>query len=479
MAAPRRLDRRSMMSIGLGAATASFFLGPQRYLWAASGSTRRETPHFQPQARRVVFCFMQGGMSHVDLFDPKPMLEKHHGEVATMNNAQSQVGGERRWLQSPWKFQQFGDAGIPFSNLLPYLSSCADDLTVIRSMKGGLPLHSVGNLFLHSGRNRAGFPSLGSWVNYGLGSENPNLPGYILLHFDEVLPGGMENFSNGFLPAQHQATPIRAAGIPIDNLERQNESAQSQLAKLEFLKSQDRALSERLGGQQAMDAAVANYELAYRMQSHLPEVMDIESETPAMQKMYGLGCGNERKEQYAAHCLRARRLIEAGVRFVEIVTPPGFSTNGAWDQHGDLKKGHEGNALVVDQPISALIRDLKSRGLFDETLIIICGEMGRTPHSASNDGRDHHTSCFSALVMGGGFKAGAIHGQTDDFGMEVVQDPVSIHDLHATILHQLGMDHTRLTFLFGGRNFTLPDVEGQVVHDLLGASDFIDPQFIR
>ena len=467
MVQPQRLDRRSMMSIGLGAATASFFLGSERYLWSASRPTHGATPHFQPQAKHVLFCFMQGGMSHVDLFDPKPMLDKHHGKVGDIKNAQSQVGGERKWVKSPWKFKQFGNAGIPFSSLLPYLSSCADELTVIRSMKAGLPLHSVGNLFLHSGRNRAGFPSLGSWVNYGLGSENPNLPGYILLHFDEVLPGGMENFSNGFLPAEHQATPIRAAGAPIDNLQPKNESKQSQLAKLAFLKSQDQALSEQLGGQQAIDAALQNYELAYRMQSHLPEVMNIESETPAMQKMYGLGSRNERKQQYAAHCLRARRLIEAGVRFVEIVTPPGFSTNGAWDQHDQLKKGHEENSFVVDQPITALIQDLKSRGLFEQTMIIICGEMGRTPHSKIGDGRDHHTSCFSAVVMGGGFKAGTIHGQTDDFGMEVVQDPVSIHDLHATILHQLGIDHTRLTFRFGGRHFTLPDVEGQVVHEIL------------
>jgi len=467
MAPPQRLDRRSMMSIGLGAATASFFYGSEQLFSSALSPTHVKTSHFQPPAKQVVFCFMQGGMSHVDLFDPKPMLDKHDGKVGDTESDQSQGGGQRKWLKSPWKFTQFGDSGIPFSSLLPHLSSAADDLTVIRSMTAGLPLHSVGNLFLHSGRNRAGFPSLGSWVNYGLGSENANLPGHILLHFDEVLPGGMENFSNGFLPAEHQATPIRAAGVPIDNLEPKNESMQSQLAKLEFLSSQDQALSEQLGGQQAIDAAVRNYELAYRMQSHLPEVMDIESETLAMQKLYGLGSGNERKEQYAAHCLRARRLIEAGVRFVEIVTPPGFSANGAWDQHGELKKGHEGNSFVVDQPIAALVRDLKSRGLFDETMIIVCGEMGRTPHSAGRDGRDHHTSCFSAVVMGGGFKAGAIHGESDEFGMNVVQDRVTIHDLHATILHQLGIDHRRLTFRFGGRDFTLPDVEGQVVHEIL------------
>ena len=237
--------------------------------------------------------------------------------------------------------------------------------------------------------------------------------------------------------------------------------------KLDFLQRRDRALSDELGGQTDIDAAVLNYQLAQRMQDHLPRVLDIEAETPAVHRLYGFGSGDPQKERYATHCLRARRLIEAGVRFIEIVTPPGFSGNGSWDQHGELKKGHEANCFIVDQPIAALICDLKSRGLFDETIIVIVGEMGRTPHSTGRDGRDHHTSCFSAVVAGGGFKKGFAYGETDEFGMSVVENPVSVHDLHATVLHQLGLDHEALTYRFSGRDFTLPDVEGHVNHQLI------------
>ncbi len=378
-----RLTRRELLSVSLGAATVTGILGPELAPAALRAEGERSTPHFRGQAKHVVFCFMQGGMSHVDLFDPKPMLDRYDGQVGDNKNVQSQGGGNRKWLKSPWKFNQYGEAGIPLSSLLPHLSACADDLTVIRSMQAGLPLHSVGNLFIHSGRNRAGFPSLGSWVNYGLGSENDNLPGHILLHFDEVLPGGMESFSNGFLPAQFQATPIRAAGEPIDNLTSREKSPQAQLAKLNFLTAEDQSLAQSLGEHRSLNAAIRNYELAYRMQAHLPNVLDLNAEPKWMHRFYGSDRSDKNQQQYAAHCLRARRLIEAGVRFIEIVTPPGYSTNGAWDQHGQLREGHEGNSLIVDQPISALIKDLKSRGLLEQTIIIICGEMGRTPIPAA------------------------------------------------------------------------------------------------
>ena len=426
-------------------------------------------PHFAPQAKHVIFCFMQGGMSHVDIFDPKPMLDRHDGEQTLNDNIQSQGPGHRKWLKSPWRFRQHGESGIALSSLLPHLANCVDDLTIIRSMRAGLPLHSVGNLFLHSGRNRAGFPSWGAWINYGLGSENTNLPGHVLMHYDEVLPGGMENFSNGFLPAQHQATPLRADGIPLDNLDSRDLSVQAQRIKLAFLQRHDRALSDELGGQAEIDAAVLNYQLAHRMQDHLPQALNIEAESTAVCKLYGLGSEDPQKERYATHCLRARRLIEAGVRFIEIVTPPGFSANGSWDQHGELKKGHEANCHIVDQPIAALIYDLKSRGLFDQTVIVVAGEMGRTPHSGGRDGRDHHTSCFSVAIAGGGFKRGFVYGATDEFGMNVVENPVSVHDLHATVLYQLGLDHEALTYRFGGRDFTLPDVDGHVNHDLISS----------
>ena len=451
------------MRLSLGAAVPAALL--PNGVSGTEGSVR--IPHFTPQAKHVIFCFMQGGMSHVDIFDPKPMLKKYDGKQTFNDNIQSQGPGNRKWLQSPWKFRRHGESGLPLSSLLPHLANCADDLTVIRSMRAGLPLHSVGNLFLHSGRNRAGFPSWGAWINYGLGSQNSNLPGHILMHYDEVLPGGMENFSNGFLPAQHQATPLRADGVPLNNLESKDKSVDAQRVKLDFLQRRDRALSDELGGQADIDAAVLNYQLAQRMQDHLPRVLDVGAETSAVHRLYGFGSGDPQKERYATHCLRARRLIEAGVRFIEIVTPPGFSSNGSWDQHGELKKGHEANCFIVDQPIAALMNDLKSRGLFDETIIVIAGEMGRTPHSTGRDGRDHHTSCFSAVVAGGGFKKGFAYGETDEFGMSVVENPVSVHDLHATVLHQLGLDHEALTYRFSGRDFTLPDVEGHVNHQLI------------
>ncbi len=462
------INRRAMIRASLGTVISLGSL-PGKFLAADRGNPRASVriPHLIPKAKHVVFCFMQGGMSHVDIFDPKRALTEHDGKPAAIANVQSQVGGDRKWLKSPWPFRHHGQSGTPISSLLPCLADCADDFTVIRSMRAGLPLHSVGNLFIHSGRNRAGFPSLGAWINYGLGSENQNLPGHILMHYDEVLPGGMENFSSGFLPAQHQATPVRADGIPIDNLDSKHQSAAIQSLELDFLKRRDRTLSAELGGPGDIDAAVLNYELAHRMQDHLPKVLDLKSESAEVQKLYGLGSGNAQKERYATHCLRTRRLIEAGVRFVEIVTPPGFSENGSWDQHGELKKGHETNAFIVDQPIAALIRDLKARGLFDDTIILISGEMGRTPHSAGRDGRDHHTSCFSILVAGGGFKKGFVYGETDEFGMTVANNPVSVHDLHATILHQLGLDHEALTYRFGGRDVTLPDVEGHVNRELV------------
>ena len=449
-----------MIQQSLGAVASVGLLG-YRGLSAAAPPPIR-IPHFVPKAKHVIFCFMQGGMSHVDIFDPKPGLDKHDGEPYFNANLQSQGPGNRKWLKSPWTFRQHGQSGTPISSLLPHLSQCVDDFTVIRSMRGGLPLHSVGNLFLHSGRNRAGFPSLGAWINYGLGSGNLNLPGHILMHYDEVLPGGMENFSNGFLPAHHQATPVRADGIPIDNLETRDASRETQLAKLKFLQGRDRALSQQLGGHPSIDAAVHNDELAHRMQEHLPNVLDLSSESSVLKQLYGLGSGNPQKERYATHCLRARRLIQAGVRFIEIVTPPGFSENGSWDQHGQLRKGHEANSFIVDQPIAALIHDLKTLGLFEETIIIVAGEMGRTPHSGGRDGRDHHTACFSIMAAGGGFKKGFVYGASDEFGMEVAENPVSVHDLHATILYQLGLNHEALTYRFGGRDITLPDVEGKV-----------------
>jgi hypothetical protein len=432
---------------------------------ASADPATRRGPHFRPRAKNVIFCFMDGGVSHVDSFDPKPKLAEVDGkDVGQVDNPTANVN--RKWLRSPWTFRPHGQSGLPVSELFPHVASCADDLCVIRSMKAELPLHSTGVLFLHTGSNNAGRPSLGSWTDYGLGSENENLPGFVVLSFGVVPCGGLENFSNGFLPANHQATLLKADGTPIDNIVHADADRRIQRTKLDLLGDQDRSFARSLGDDDAVEAAIKNYEMAYRMQSVVPDVLDLGRESEATKKLYGIDSHVASKRLYGIQCLRARRLVEAGVRFVEVTCPPGAS-NGAWDQHGDLKKGHEKNALDTDQAIAGLIKDLKSRGLLEETLVLCAGEFGRTPHSAGRDGRDHHPEGFSVWLAGGGVKGGTIYGATDELGMHAVEDIVTMHDLHATTLHLLGLDHERLTYRYGGRDFRLTDVHGRLVKEVL------------
>jgi len=423
------------------------------------------TPHFGPRAKNVIFCFMDGGVSHVDSFDPKSKLTELDGKPFTESKNPT-ANGNRQWLKSPWAFQPRGNSGLPVSDLFPHISTCADDLAVIRSMKADLPLHSTGVLWLHTGANNAGRPSLGAWVNYGLGSENRNLPGFVVLSFGVVPCGGLETYSSGFLPASQQASLFQADGTPIDNIQPADKDQRVQQAKLALLRGQDADFSRSLGVDDAVESAIRNYEMAYRMQSLVPDVLDPARETEATQKLYGIDSTIPSKRLYGIQCLRARRLVEAGVRFVEITCPPGAS-NGTWDQHGDLKKGHEKNALDTDQAIAGLIKDLKARGLFEETLIVWAGEFGRTPHSSGRDGRDHHPEGFSVWLAGGGVKGGTIYGATDELGMHAVENVCDIHDLHATILHLLGLDHERLTFRFSGRDYRLTDVHGHVVKEIV------------
>lgn len=423
------------------------------------------TPHFRPRAKHVIFCFMDGGVSHVDSFDPKSKLDELDGKPF-LESKNPTADGNRQWLKSPWPFRKYGDSGMPISSLFPHIAEHADDLAVIRSMKADLPIHSTGVLFLHTGSNNAGRPSLGSWVNYGLGSESRNLPGFVVLSFGVVPCGGFENYSSGFLPANQQATLLNADGVPLDNLTPGDKNARIQQAKLALLRGQDETFSRTLGVDDAVESAIKNYEMAYRMQSLVPDVLDLGRESEATQKLYGLDSKVPSQRLYGIQCLRARRLIESGVRFVEITCPPGAS-NGTWDQHGNLKAGHEKNALDTDQAIGGLITDLKHRGLFDETLIVWAGEFGRTPHSAGRDGRDHHPEGFSVWLAGAGVRGGTIYGATDDLGMHSVENICTMHDLHATILHLMGLDHERLTFRFAGRDFRLTDVHGNVVQEVL------------
>jgi hypothetical protein len=422
--------------------------------------------HHRPRATSVIFLFMDGGVSHVDSFDPKPKLVELDGKPFTESkNPTANVN--RQWLKSPWKFQKRGQCGMPISDLFPHIGSIADDIAVIRSMKADLPIHSTGVLRLHTGSNNAGRPSLGSWCSYGLGSENRNLPAFVVLSFGVIPCGGLENFSGGFLPANHQATLLKAEGPPIDNLIAADKDPRVQRTKLDLLRLQDEAFARRLGNDDAVEAAVRNHEMAFRMQSLVPDVLDLSKETAATQRLYGIDSKVPSQRLYGIQCLRARRLIENGVRFVEVTCPPGAS-NGTWDQHGDLKKGHEKNALDTDQAVAGLIKDLKARGLFESTLIVWAGEFGRTPHSAGRDGRDHHPEGFSVWLAGGGIKGGTVHGATDEVGIHAVENVCTFHDLHATILHLLGIDHEKLTYRSGGRDFRLTDVHGNVVREVIG-----------
>jgi hypothetical protein len=432
---------------------------------ARAGQAASPTGHYQGKAKNIIFCFMDGGVSHVDTFDPKPKLTKLHGKPAG-NVSNPTANKNRKWLKSPWTFKQHGDSGTVVSNLFPHLASVVDDIAVVRSMKADLPIHSTGVLLLHTGSNNAGRPSIGAWTSYGLGTENRNLPSFAVLSHGVVPCGGLENYSSGFLPASHMATTLSVEGTPIENLEPADKNSKIQRTKLDFLHRQDQSFSQQLGGDQNIESAIRNYELAFELQSAVPDLLDLSCETGETLALYGVDSKIESKKLYGIQCLRARRMVESGVRFVEITCAPGAS-NGTWDQHGNLKTGHEKNAMDTDQGIAALIKDLKRRGLLDETLIVWAGEFGRTPHSSGEDGRDHHPEGFTIWMAGGGIKGGTVYGDTDELGVHAVDKVTTIHDMHATMLHLLGLDHEKLTFRFGGRDMSLTDVHGRVITGIL------------
>ena len=462
------LTRREALKVasnGFGMLALSALMADETY----AGLANHKGPHFAPKAKNIVFLYMPGAVSHVDTFDPKPKLTELDGKLFDgLFQPGAKRETDRKWMKSPWKFNQYGQAGIPVSDLFPHLATCVDDLAIIRSMVSGFPLHPRGNLFMHTGRTVGGYPSLGSWVSYALGSENENLPGYVLLHGGAVPPGGLENFSNGFLPASHQAMPIQAEGTPVENLEPADKEPKVQRTKLDAVRQQDRQFLASIGSDDAIDAAIRNYELAYRMQSLVPDVLNLDKESEATRRLYGLDASDKNKRFYGLQCLRARRLIEAGVRFVEITCPEAYGgNNGTWDQHSELKKGHEGNALMTDQSVAALLKDLKARGMLQETLVVWATEFGRTPHTGNGHGRDHHETGFTIWMAGGGVKGGVIHGATDETGMFAVDNITAVQDAHATILHLLGLDHERLIYRFGGRDVSLTDVHGRVIREIL------------
>ena len=407
-------------------------------------------PHYTPKARSVIFLYMDGGVSQVDSFDPKPRLDREHGENPhqkfKVDNTQFNNIG--KILKSPWSFKQYGESGIPVSELFPHIATCVDDLALVRSMVSQFPEHTNANYFLHTGIGIQGRPSMGAWVTYGLGNANKDLPGYVVLDGGLTPPGGLDNFNSGFLPASYQGSIIKAGEQPLANIRPLEDMPSRQENKLALLNRMDKSLLGKVGEEDLIESSIANYELAFRMQASVPEMADLSGETEATKRLYGFDSPSAHTRGYAAQCLLARRLVERGVRFIELTCPRVEADR--WDQHSRLREGHELNAFAVDQPIAGLIKDLKSRGLFEQTLIVWAGEFGRTPFAQGTDGRDHNPSAFSIWLAGAGIKGGTIYGATDEYGYRVVENPCSIHDLHATMLHLLGIDHYKLTYHFSG-----------------------------
>tara|TARA_B100000530_G_scaffold159189_1_gene100205 strand:- start:719 stop:2131 length:1413 start_codon:yes stop_codon:yes gene_type:complete len=434
---------------------------------------RAEGLHHRPRAKNVIFLHMVGGPSQIDTFDPKPALDKWEGQSLPDELTRGQnfafITPEARVIKSPYGFKPRGNSGIVMSELFPHLAKVADDLTVIRSMRTDEINHGSGELFFHTGHGRIGRPSFGAWTSYGLGTENADLPAYIVLK-DGPTAAGTSVWSNGFLSSRHQGVEFRKGRQPIHFLDSPEFTSRDE--RHDVIDAINKLNAKALERYQDTEIAtrIAQYELAFRMQKAVPELVDIDSEPEHIQKMYGIqSSGQSNGTQFARNCLLARRLVEKGVRFVQVFA-------GGWDHHAAIYNALPRSAGIVDQPCAALIADLKQRGMLDDTLVIWGGEFGRTPmvqeHNAGNGektapGRDHHKECFSIWMAGGGVKGGFTYGATDEFGFGVTENEVHVHDWHATCLHLLGIDHERLTHRHQGRDYRLTDVHGHVVHDVL------------
>ena len=448
---------------GFGAVAATALLERERA--TAAGTAVRD---HRPRATSVIFLYMDGGVSQVDSFDPKPRLERDAGKDprGLFKVDATQFNNVGTVLPSPWGFRPYGESGIEVSDLFPHIAAEVDELAVIRSMTSAFPEHTNANYFLHTGSGLQGRPSMGAWTTYGLGSENDDLPGFMVINGGLIPPGGLDNFTSGFLPATYQGSVIRPVRGGLANVVPRETSARKQESKLDLARRLDRGFAAAYPAvPDALESAIANRELAWRMQTEVPGLLDVAAETAAMKRAYGLESEYEPTRIFGTECLLARRMVERGVRFVEL-TCPSVGTD-RWDQHGGLREGHARNARAVDQPIGALLADLRQRGLLDSTLVVWSGEFGRTPFAQGADGRDHNPQAFSLWMAGGGIKGGTVVGATDDYGYRVVDKPLVIHDLHATMLWLLGIDHTRLTYRFSGRDMRLTDVHGQVIADAL------------
>ncbi len=437
--------------------------GPSRPQTPGSGS-----PHFAAKAKRVIFLFMKGGPSHMDTFDYKPQLQKDDGKPLPFEKPRVQFAPTSELLGSPWKFQRYGESGIAVSELFPHVAQCVDDLCIINSLHGTNPAHGGASMKLHTGSDVFVRPSMGAWVNYGLGTENENLPGFITI-CPTLAHGGTKNWGSAFLPASCAGTPLGNASQPSEEarvkyVQNARLSRASQRVQLDLTQSMNREFLESTGPDSALEARIKSFELAFRMQTEMPEALELAEETQHTHHLYGID--ETKTADFGRQCLMARRFIERGVRFVQVTHS---NTEVQWDQHGNLRKGHEQNAAEVDKPIAGLLRDLKARGLLHDTLVLWGGEFGRTPtcQGSGRDGRDHNPEGFTMWMAGGGVRGGIQYGETDEYGYYATVNKVHIHDLHATLLHLMGVDHLRLTYRHAGRDFRLTDVAGRVVKDII------------
>ncbi len=463
-----RRDMLRMSSAGFGSLAFAGLLGEEARAAAkvapgqATDPLAPKPPHFEPRAKRVIFLFMHGGPSQVDTFDYKPLLQRDHGKPLPFERPKVVSSETFNLLKSPWEFKQYGESGAWVSDLFPEFTKHVDDVCFINSMWGSNSRHGGALLEMHTGSDTFVRPSMGSWVTYGLGTENRNMPGFITIS-PTTSHGGANNYGSAFLPAPYAGTRVGAVGIAAKDAKIPFITAAAprdiQRATLDYVQEMNRAHLDRSGPDAALEGRIESFELAFRMQTEAPDLQDLSRESPATKNLYGLG--NPITEDFGRQCLMARRLSEAGVRFVQI------SHSYKWDQHQRLRRDHEQNAREVDKPISGLLTDLKARGLLEDTLVLWGGEFGRTPTAQGSDGRDHNPEAFTMWLAGGGVEPGLRYGATDDYGYYSVVDKVHFHDLHATILHLLGLDHTKLTYRYAGRDFRLTDVHGNVVKGIL------------
>ena len=421
-------------------------------------------PHFPARAKRVIFLFMHGGPSQVDTFDYKPLLERDHGKPLPFSKPRVFSSKTGNLLKSPWRFRQYGESGAWISDLFPEVAKCADDLCIINSMHGSNSRHGGALLELHTGSDTFVRPSMGSWIGYGLGTENQDLPAYVTM-CPTLTHGGVNAYSSAFLPAVYHGTPLGNASIPADKINipfirhEGEQTPQLQRLELDFVQQLNRRQLQQQPSAATLESRINTLELAYRMQTAAPHLQDVEDETAATHRLYGLD--QKETHNFGRQCLMARRFAQQGVRFVQV------THSYKWDQHGDLRNGHARNAREVDKPIAGLLQDLKMRGLLEDTLVLWGGEFGRTPVAQGDNGRDHNPQGYTMWLAGGGVRAGIRYGATDDYGYYAAVDKVHLHDLHATILHLLGLDHLRLTYRYGGRDFRLTDIYGEVIHGLI------------